>query len=268
MAALTEPQQEAAMAKMRTTFASNPGSDERFQLDDETFGRYLRARNYDVEKASSLLASTLKWRQEFGLKNMLGSSTGEGWAETMRKENASGKLYVRGFSLDGSAILYMRPKNENTRDHDGNLKHLVFNMEKCVAALHRAGKGETKITLLIDYDGYSISTAPPMKTARETLQILQNHYPERLRCAYCLRPPWIFQAFWTTISPFIDPKTKEKVVMVPQERMIQILHEKINPDVLEESCGGRDSRPFDSARYLSTPDFGLDYHALLQSAST
>lgn len=265
MAALNELQQDA-LARMRTAFASTPVSDERFQLDDQTFRRYLQARNYDFEKAKTLLSNTLKWREEFGLNDMLNSSSGESWMETMRRENVTGKLYVRGFSLEGSAILYMKPKYENTNNHDGNLKHLVFNMEKCVAALNRAGQGESKITLLIDYDGYSLSNAPPMKTARETLSILQNHYPERLRCAYCLRPPWIFQAFWSGISPFIDPKTREKVVMVPQERMVQVLHEKISPDVLEESCCGRDLRPFDSAIYLSATDFGLDYHTLLQNA--
>jgi hypothetical protein len=59
--------------------------------------------------------------------------------------------------------------------------------------------------LLIDYEGFSIFNAPPMKTSQETLSILQNQYPERLHRAYLIRPPFYFSIFWSLISPFIDP---------------------------------------------------------------
>lgn len=56
-----------------------------------------------------------------------------------------------------------------------------------VIAVGTAAAVSDKIVLLIDYDGFSLSTGPPMKTSRETLSILQNHYPERLHCAYLIR---------------------------------------------------------------------------------
>jgi hypothetical protein len=72
----------------------------------------------------------------------------------------------------------MKPVLENTHDHDGNMKHLVYSMEKVVACGEaRKGVPNEKIILLIDYEGFSLSSGPPMKTSKETLSILQNHYP-------------------------------------------------------------------------------------------
>ena len=57
-----------------------------------------------------------------------------------------------------------------------------------------------------------------MKTSRETLAILQEHYPERLAVAVCYNPPWIFAVFWKAISPFIDPNTYRKIRFVNPKR--------------------------------------------------
>jgi hypothetical protein len=49
---------------------------------------------------------------------------------------------------------------------------------------------------LIDFTGLSINNTPPIKSARDTVNILQNHYPERLAVAFLYNPPRIFEAFW------------------------------------------------------------------------
>ena len=253
-------EQLAALERMRIAFtdkaaASTSSLDPRFIFNDRLYMRYLRARNFDVDKAVTMLNTTLQWRETFGLKNI------QEWMETIRMENDTGKIYARGFDREGSILLYMKPRLENSKNHDGNLKHLVYNMERAIATMD-ATSGEEKLVLLIDYDGYNLSSAPPMKTSMETLSILQNHYPERLKCAYCLRPPWVFNAFWSVISPFIDPVTKNKIKMVPGEQLRNLLSEKIDVNVLEASCGGDDPRPFVSRHYLDA-DFTSEYYSIL-----
>lgn len=44
----------------------------------------------------------------------------------MAKENSTGKVYMSGFDKQGRPIMIMRPRLENTFDHDGNIKHLVY----------------------------------------------------------------------------------------------------------------------------------------------
>ena len=103
--------------------------------------------------------------------------------------------------------------------------------------------------------------APPFKTSMETLNILQNHYPERLKRAFCIRPPFIFNAFWTMISPFIDPVTKDKIQMV-NDPVNTILEKYVDMRKIEKEIGGMDERKFDSKLYLAA-DFSIDYLTLL-----
>lgn len=52
------------------------------------------------------------------------------------------------------------------------------------------------MTWLIDFEGYSYRNAPPVTLAMKTLNILQNHYPERLGLAVCYHPPKLFSITW------------------------------------------------------------------------
>lgn len=49
--------------------------------------------------------------------------------DVIAKENSTGKVYVSGFDRQGRPILVMRPREENTQDHDGNIKHIVYQVQ-------------------------------------------------------------------------------------------------------------------------------------------
>ena len=83
---------------------------------------------------------------------------------------------------------------QNTADHENQIRHLVYCIENAILSLP---DGQEQILWIVDYDGYSMSNAPPFKTSLETLNILQNHYPERLAFALLYNAPQLFEAFWT-----------------------------------------------------------------------
>jgi len=110
----------------------------------------------------------------------------------------------------------------------------------------------------MDYNNYSLLHAPPLKTSRAVLNILQSHYPERLHRAYLINTPFVFRAFWCAIKPFIDPKTKEKIVFLKGDKQIvERLHGEFDVGQLEEWVGGerKDATEcnggFDSDWYLT-----------------
>lgn len=57
---------------------------------------------------------------------------------------------------------------------------------------------------------------PSLGTARIVLNILQDHYPERLGLAVIVNVPFLVHAFFKVISAFIDPVTKEKMKFNPE----------------------------------------------------
>ena len=159
----------------------------------------------------------------------------------------------------------MKPRFENTNDHDGNMKHLVFSMEKAIAITKKHPAKQEKVSLIIDNAEFSLFNAPPMNTSCEFLSILQNQYPERLFKAYIMHPPFYFTVFWNLIYPFIDPVTKEKIffLSLDEEEMKRQLEQDIDLSQVETGCGGTDPRPFDSALYLRAP-FDCDFSVALR----
>ncbi|KAF3439336.1 hypothetical protein FNV43_RR17613 [Rhamnella rubrinervis] len=63
----------------------------------------------------------------------------------------------------------------NTNSPVDNIRHLVYLLENAVLNLP---EGQEQMSWLIDFTGFSLNTSVSVKTARDIINILQNHYPE------------------------------------------------------------------------------------------
>ncbi|RWV91181.1 hypothetical protein GW17_00046550 [Ensete ventricosum] len=113
---------------------------------------------------------------------------------------------------------------QNTSSHDNQLRHLVYVLENAILSLP---EDQEQMVCLIDFTGWSLSNSP-IKTARETANILQCHYPERLAVGFLYNPPRIFETFWK--AKFIYPKNKESM---------ELMRKHFDLDVLPVEFGGR-----------------------------
>mmetsp|Transcript_57181 Transcript_57181/g.139397 ORF Transcript_57181/g.139397 Transcript_57181/m.139397 type:complete len:429 (+) Transcript_57181:250-1536(+) len=222
--------------------------------------RHYRAEKGDITKAVSALNHTLKWRKDFRVHDIVHAfETNNELSKVIHHENETGKIYVRGYDVDGRACLYLRPGRENTKFESeyNNLAHMVFQLEKAVACSQKNGQG--KICLIIDYEGFSMSQSPPMSTSKKTLDILQRHYCERMFRVYVCNPPLYFRTFWGIIKPLVDPVTKKKVCMCHGKAgMEQIVDDMGGPSKaskhLEKCAGGTGKiKDFNVDEYLSLP---------------
>lgn len=212
-APLTEDQQtkydwllkqvKAITAIPSTKGKEGPLTDEEKQwLTKECLLRYLRATKWHEKEAEKRLIKTLTWRREYGVTELT--------AENCSVENETGKQVILGYDLEGRVCHYLNPGRQNTQPSPRQVQHLVFMLERVIDLM--PAQVET-LSLMIDFKPSKTrsNTNPGIAQAREVLDILQNHYPERLGRALIINTPWIVHGFFKLITPFIDPHTREKL---------------------------------------------------------
>src|SRR5689334_1960425 len=93
----------------------------------------------------------------------------------------------------------MKPGRDNTgiAQKLEKVKYLVYVMEKSIGAMDETHTGVEKLAFIIDYSNFSqLSGMSLGKVSLEILDILQNHYPERLGYAFIVHAPLMFEFFW------------------------------------------------------------------------
>ncbi|KAH9295749.1 hypothetical protein KI387_039337 [Taxus chinensis] len=207
---------------------------------DASLSQYLRARNWNIKKAVKMLKETLKWRREYKPDEIR-------W-EDIAHEAETGKIYRANYvDKSGRTVLVMRPGFQNTTSWKGQIRYLVYCMENAIINLPPE---QEQMVWLIDFKGWTPASIS-VKVTRETANVLQNCYPERLGVAILYNPPKIFESFWTVVKPFLEPKTYRKVKFVYSKDLesMKIMEELFDMDKVESAFGGRNPVEFNKDEY-------------------
>ncbi|KAF2011365.1 CRAL/TRIO domain-containing protein [Aaosphaeria arxii CBS 175.79] len=210
---------------------------EKLWLTRECLLRYLRATKWHLAQAEKRLQDTLVWRREYGTDTFT--------ADYISEENATGKQVLLGFDNEGRPCLYLLPNKQNTATSPKQVEHLVFMLER---TLDVAPPGQESLALLIDFRNSSSGSSPSVGTGRSVLNILQNHYPERLGRALITHLPWYVTIFLKAVSPFIDPVTKTKI------KYNEPLTDHVPASQLMKNSGGEVEFEYDHGTYWPALD--------------
>ncbi|KAJ9166097.1 hypothetical protein P3X46_020892 [Hevea brasiliensis] len=208
---------------------------------DACLRRYLEARSWNLDKAKKMLEETLKWRSTYKPEEIR-------WHE-VAIEGETGKVYRANFhDRRGRTVLILRPGKQNTKSINNQLRHLVYLIENAILNLP---EGQEQMAWLIDFNGWSISNSVPVKAARDTINILQNHYPERLAIAFLYNPPRIFEAFWKIVKYFLDAKTFKKVKFVYPKNVdsVELMRSYFDDENLPTEFGGKAILEYDHEEF-------------------
>ncbi|KAK9285369.1 hypothetical protein L1049_024560 [Liquidambar formosana] len=233
-------QQDAKVSELKAALGPLSGRSLQY-CTDACLRRYLVARNWNVDKSKKMLEETLKWRSTYKPEEIR-------WHEVAH-EGETGKVSRANFhDRLGRTVLIMRPGMQNTNSPENNIRHLVYLIENAILNLP---EGQEQMAWLIDFTGLSLSTSISVKTARDIINILQNHYPERLGIAFLYNPPRIFEAFWKVVKYFLDPKTFQKVKFVyPKNKdSVELMRSFFDVENLPSEFGGKATLKYDHEEF-------------------
>ncbi|CAH9129717.1 unnamed protein product [Cuscuta epithymum] len=197
-------------------------------VDDLMIRRFLRARDLDVEKAAAMLLKYLTWRRDFVPKGFISPSE-------IQNDIAQNKLFMQGKDKHGRPLVVVfggRHKQTNVEDFK---RYVTFTLDKITS---RMPEGQEKFVSIADLDGWGYANSD-IRGYLAALSILQDCYPERLGKLFLVHVPYIFMTAWKVVYPFIDSRTKKKIIFVENKKMKSTLLQHIDENQLPEVFGGK-----------------------------
>lgn len=199
-------------------------------LDDFMIRRFLRARDLDIDKASALLLKYLGWRRAFMPNGYISASE-------IPNELAQNKLFMQGQDKKGRPITVVYGARH--KPYKGNLEEfkrfVVYSLEKICASMPG---GEEKFISIADIEGWGYTNSD-IRAYLAALSILQDCYPERLGKLFLVHVPYVFMTAWKVVYPFIDSKTKKKIIFVENKNIKSTLLGDIDENQLPDVYGGK-----------------------------
>lgn len=198
----------------REQLTSDPRYDDRYLL------RFLRARQFDLEKTGEMFKKFLEWRKENGADDCL-------WTVKFPEMPELLSLYLHGYhgtDKEGRPFYYDCPAQVNIDDvlHKVSVEKMqAYYMREYERLLHvrlpacSAAKGEVidTTTSCLDMKGFSMGmlNSKTKNFVMIAIQMGQDYYPEIMHEMLIINCPLMFRAAWTVFKPFIDEKTRKKI---------------------------------------------------------
>jgi len=206
-----------------------PPSEVAMGLEDSTYLRFLRARNWDKNLAFEMYKATAKWRMTFQ-----GMGVHNATEDTVVNELKSGKSFFYQYDKKNRTVVYVKPRLHipGAASPEEMERYIVWHMEIGKTLLK---PGVLNGLVVYDMNGFGLKNMD-YQTMKTQIALLQNFYPESMGLTLVVNSPWIFSACWRILSGWIDPVAAKKILFIKQEELTQF----IDKDKLLVEYGGTD----------------------------
>uniref|UniRef100_A0A0P4WF13 CRAL-TRIO domain-containing protein n=2 Tax=Scylla olivacea TaxID=85551 RepID=A0A0P4WF13_SCYOL len=178
--------------------------------------RFLRARDFNIEKAREMLSHSLIWRK----KNQVDKMMNEYQVPSVVQEYFPGGWHHHDKECRPLYLLRLGQMDVKglvkSVGEEGLLKHTLHICEEGLRLTEEAtltyGRPITTWTLLVDLEGLNMRHLwrPGIRTLLKIIEIVEANYPETMSCVLIIRAPRVFPILWTLVSTFIDETTRSK----------------------------------------------------------
>ncbi|KNA11720.1 hypothetical protein SOVF_132490 [Spinacia oleracea] len=208
--------------------------------------KFLRARDFKVSEAYTMLEKSLLWRKEFAADGIVEEELGF-------KELEGLVAYMHGYDREGHPVCYnaygvFKDKEMYDRifgDDEKLQKFLRWRvqvLERGIKLLHFKPGGINSIIQVTD-----LKDMPKRElrvASNQILSLFQDNYPEMVARKIFINVPWYFSLLYSMFSPFLTQRTKSKFVIAKEGNVAETLYKFIRPEDVPVQYGGL-SRPGD-----------------------
>uniref|UniRef100_A0A672I7U5 SEC14-like protein 1 n=1 Tax=Salarias fasciatus TaxID=181472 RepID=A0A672I7U5_SALFA len=253
---------------------------------DEHILRFLRARDFNMDRAREILCQSLTWRKQHQVDYLL---------ETWTSPQVLQDFYTGGWhhhDRDGRPLYILRLGQMDTKGlvralgEESLLRHVLSineeGLRRCEENTKVFGRPISCWTCLVDLEGLNMRHLwrPGVKALLRIIEVVEANYPETLGRLLILRAPRVFPVLWTLVSPFIDENTRKKFLIYAGNDyqgpggLLDYIDKEIIPDFLGGECmcevpeGGLVPKSmYRTAEELENEDVRLWTETIYQSAS-
>ncbi|XP_045398489.1 SEC14-like protein 5 [Lemur catta] len=213
---------------------------------DEHILRFLRARDFHVDKAREMLCQSLSWRKQQQVDLLL---------QTWRPPALLEEFYAGGWhyqDTDGRPLYILRLGQMDTKGlmkavgEEALLRHVLSvneeGQKRCEGNTKQFGRPISSWTCLLDLEGLNMRHLwrPGVKALLRMIEVVQDNYPETLGRLLIVRAPRVFPVLWTLISPFINENTRQKFLICSGSNYLGPggLVDYLDKDLIPDFLGG------------------------------
>ncbi|XP_010675154.2 patellin-3 [Beta vulgaris subsp. vulgaris] len=208
---------------------------------DTILWKFLRARDFKVNDAFAMMKSTIKWRKEFKIDELLNEDFGD---------DLEKMVFMHGFSKEGHPVCYNvygafqdKELYQKTFSHEEKrqrfMKWRIQFLEKSIRKLDFYPGG---ISTIVQVNDLKNSPGPGKwelrQATKQALHLLQDNYPEFVAKQVFINVPWWYVAVNKMISPFLTQRTKSKFIVVGPSKSVETLFSYITPEQVPVRYGG------------------------------
>ncbi|KAK6932879.1 CRAL-TRIO lipid binding domain [Dillenia turbinata] len=211
----------------------------------ETYTRFLKAREWNVQKAHKMLVDSLNWRVQNDIDNILTKPILP--ADLYRAVRDSQLIGVSGYSREGLPV-YAIGVGQSSLDkasvHCYVQSHIQMNEYRDRVILptqtKKHGRHISTCIKVLDMTGLKLSALSQIKLLTIISTIDDLNYPEKTSTYYVVNVPYVFSACWKVVKPLLQERTRKKVQVLSgsgRDELLQIMDYASLPHFCRKESG-------------------------------
>lgn len=206
--------------------------------------RFLRARNFDCDKALLMFDNYLKWRVTKRVDYLMRVDPPINkiikvlYPLGYHKTDKLGRPIFLNFLCDINLDKMIQDIDDQDVENFQIKLFETFNANRLPMCSKAKGEIiEQGLTILNARDLGISFTKKSLKYIKMTSNLTQNYFPETLGKMYVINASSLFYLIWSIVKPFVDEKTRKKIFVFKNDYLEKLL-EDVDRENLPKMLGG------------------------------